>query len=410
MSDMSSVIGSYMSSFSPRETPLWGGPEQDGITSTLLKEFLVCRERFRIHTIEGLRVRETWNHKLGYGNMWHVCEEWYSGYGGCLNDKPDGNIEAALRALRNYCQDQCKLYPLQQEEIQKWYNVCKREFPLYLDFWAHHPEQGKKQNLLSEAAFDVPYKLPSGRVVRLRGKWDSVDLVDGGIWLQENKTKGNPKPEQIKRQLRMDLQTMLYLVAMEAYLSTSQRSSAKTWLKRPIAGIRYSVVRRPLSGGEGTIIQGKGTPARKCIRCNGTGMLKTKGCSTCDMIGVVPGKPPETDEDYYARMIEYVAKAPETYFMRWNVHISQADIDKFKKKCLDPILEQVCHWYDIVVLGEEVGLPSWATNFQMPYGVYSPLLDSNRGSTDLDDYLSTGSTVGLGRVTTVFPELDGASS
>jgi hypothetical protein len=39
----------------------------------------------------------------------------------------------------------------------------------------------------------------------------------------------------------------------------------------------------------------------------------------------------------------------------------------------------------------------------MPFGVYSPLLDG--GGTEYDEYLSTGSTVGLVRTDRLFKEL-----
>ncbi len=135
--------------------------------------------------------------------MWHECEEALAG---------DGVWEIALG---DHCSAMCRLYPLQREEITKWANVCIVQFPEYVKFWQSHPDVVNRTPLLQEQVFDVPYALPSGRVVRLRGKWDSVDLIDGGVYLQENKTKGDIDRAQVERQLRFDLQTMLYLISFQ---------------------------------------------------------------------------------------------------------------------------------------------------------------------------------------------------
>ena len=155
--------------FKSRNSPLWQGPEgqgpEGGITFSLLSRFLTCRERFRITTIEGIKPTRRFEHKSGYGDMWHVCEE-------ALAAKRDWTID-----LRIHCKTLSKKYPFQQDEIDKWYNVCKVHFPLYVAYWKKNPDVVRRTPLLQEQVFDVPYKLPSGRVVRLRGKFDAVDLI-----------------------------------------------------------------------------------------------------------------------------------------------------------------------------------------------------------------------------------------
>lgn len=120
----------------PRKTPLWKGPEEDGITFSLLSRFLTCRERFRLYVMEGLCVKGTFNHRIEYGNMWHLCEEWYSGYGGVLCDKENGKEIAAIEALKRYAQSLATRYPLQRDDIEKWYNICKVQFPIYVRYYA----------------------------------------------------------------------------------------------------------------------------------------------------------------------------------------------------------------------------------------------------------------------------------
>jgi len=186
--------------------PLWQGPCAEGplggITQSMLVRFLSCRERFRLKYICGLEPHDKWNHRLGYGNMWHVCEEAHAAN------------EAHEPKLCYHTEDQLKRYPMQREEITKWFRVCQVQFPEYVKYWSEHPDVQNRTPLMQEQVFDVPYTLPSGRVVRLRGKFDSVDLIDGGVYLQENKSRGDIDKLQVERQLKFDLQTLMYSVAL----------------------------------------------------------------------------------------------------------------------------------------------------------------------------------------------------
>ncbi len=399
---------------SGRKEPLWRGPEVDGITFSLLSRFLQCRERFRLHVVEGLRPNPQFNHKVEYGNMWHVCEE------ALAKGQDRNNRVDQWRPLTDYVKDLCRKYPQDQSQIDHWHRVCRAQFPLYVGHWQNHPDTVARTPLLQEQVFDVPLTLPSGRTVRLRGKWDSVGLVmpgkcncgadrsgpsaeahspscpagiahtvtgkgpQGGIWLQENKTKGDIRPSQVQRQLRFDLQTMLYLVAL--------RLDVDAWVETAgmidqIKGVRYNVVKRPLSGGKGTIVRHKATK----------------------------NHPEETKDQFYTRMAEYIRAEPGEYFMRWNVEVSPADVSRFRRECLDPVLEQLCDWW------------GWISNVSDPFAVEETFLDGRRaaynpihwrhpfgcynaldegGSSDLDDCLETGSEVGLCRVDDLFPELN----
>jgi hypothetical protein len=204
-------------------SPLWAGPcdsgPRGGITFSLLSRFISCRERFRIAVIEGLRSVDAFNHRIAFGDAWHICEE-------ALAWQDPHEIVASKERpwedpLLYWGQQTCKQYPMAAEQVDHWYNVCRVTFPLYVEYWAKHPDMIARRPLLSEQSFSVPYRLPSARTVRLRGKWDSVDLVGEGkgarIILQENKTKGDVREAQLRRQLRMDLQVMLYLVALELF-------------------------------------------------------------------------------------------------------------------------------------------------------------------------------------------------
>lgn len=332
------------------KNPVWKGPEVDGITQSLLSKFLGCKERFRLRVIEGLKPHEQFSAALTYGNMWHECEE---ALAGCKNWKAK---------LAEYCQELLKEYPQNRADIVKWHAACLTQFPHYIEYWEEHEDVKERKPMLEEYTFCVPYKLPSGRVVKLRGKFDSVDIVGKKVWLQENKTKGQINGDWLSRQLTFDLQTMMYLVCLKQYL----RIEKKTF---KVAGVRYNVVRRPLSGGKGTIRPRKATK----------------------------NKPAETQEEYWARLEEYFVEDPSYWFMRWNVEVTNADLTKFKNEFLNPCLEHLCLWYDCVTDGG----PNSFLNYRTPYGVNTEI----RGG-EIEEYLMTGSTSGLRKVENLFPELE----
>lgn len=368
--------GQGVTSFSQKaKQPLWKGPTVDGVTFSMLASFMGCRERFRVKVIEGLRPQEGFNHRIEYGHMWHLCEEYHA------------QGQAWERALEGYCQQLARQYPMDQNQINKWFNICSLQFPLYVEYWSRNADEIARQPVLQEYPFDTQYLLKSGRIVRLRGKWDSIDLVHGELWLQENKTKGDIDQLQIGRQLKFDMQTMIYLSAMlceQTRMDDSTAHARMTYREGRgrnayrIAGVRYNVVRRPLSGSKGSIRQKQG----------------------------------ESEDQYYRRLAEYIVNEPDTYFMRWNIPIDVHDIIRFQHRCLDPILEQICTWYDYVTqhdggldpFGPHRSAEAGGIHWQHPFGLYN-VLDEG-GNTDLDEYLATGSEVGLTRVNSLFTELE----
>lgn len=382
----------------PGEPP-WKGPEDDGpqggITFSLLSRFLSCRERFRCLVREGLVASDGFNHRIEYGSMWHKCEE-------ILAQFPEEcGIAAAnydqkppwREPLIHYCKALVQKYPTQRDQILKWFNVCMAQFPVYVNYWRDHQDVVDREPLLQEYAFQIPYRLPtSGRLVYLRGKWDSVDLIGKGkqraVYLQENKTKGEVDELVLQRQLKFDLQTMLYLVALTESMTLNELARANDLDYLPaVKGVRYNVIRRPVSGGKGTIVQKKGSK----------------------------NVAPETEAAYYARLRRVIDGTedetgewgPANYFMRWKVDVTPQDLERFKTKCLNPLLETLCVWYDVVVREKVVAVNAFTLrdmmHWQHPFGVYN-ILDEG-GSSDLDEYLLTGSEVGLTRTEDLFPEL-----
>lgn len=386
-----------------QQEPLWKGPcdsgPQGGITQSMIGDYLGCPERFRIKVIEGLRTVDSFNKYLEFGNMWHICEE---------TAEKDREL-----TLRKYATELVKKYPMQSDEINKWYNVVKVQYPVYLKYWKTHEQQKSKKSLLREVSFRVPYRLPSDRVVWLRGKWDAVDIVtvDGvkGIWLTDHKTKSEIDPIKMLKQLPFDLQTMTYLVALKTLCNLVNNGidgDIETDPIRPIAdelgkmsrdfssekigGFFYNVIKRPLSGGKGTIRQHQPT------KTNPQG---------------------ESLADFYARLGSIIEESADEFFARWTVPISADDIEKFERTCLIPILENLCddyEWWNYCVKdNKDVFDSEWRAecfrfhnpaHFRLPYGTWNVLAEG--GSHDLDEYLETGVTTGLQRADRLFNELE----
>lgn len=383
-----------------RTTSLWHGPGAEGslggVTQSMLQGYLCCKERFRVKYVLGLRPLDRWDKSSGYGSMWHKCEEAHAAN------------KDWLEPLRMYLGEQLNKYPMQREEIHKWYCVCRTQFPVYVDYWSRHPDVLDRQSLMSEQTFDVPYALPSGRTVRLRGKFDSVDLIPslGGVVKQENKTKGDIDPVSLQRQLKFDLQTMTYRVALDGVkdslgkkLLADMTHAEQALYGSVIVGTRYNVVLRKVTikPHEAKVKKGK--------------TYKTKP-STPDTV-----TPAETDAEFYERLrCDYYAAKPEEYFFRLLCRVSQRDVEVFRRQCLDPVLDNLADdfaWWDWCLrkgadhwdaeLRSNVFPAHQARHFRFPFGVYNSLVEG--GYTDYDNFLDGKGEAGLKRADTLFQEL-----
>lgn len=371
--------------------PVWQGPggagPQGGITQGLIGRWLACRERFRVCAMEGLAPRPSFKHQLEYGNLWHTCERVHAA-------APTPSGPTWEQALHDHALALCRVHRLDQEQIQHWHDVCRTAFPLYVRHWAEHPDVQSRTPLEQEKTFDVPLRLPSGRTVRLRGRWDSVDLLPGrtgGIFLQENKTVGSIDEERVRQRLTFDLQTMVYLAALEQHQKFDGTAPGKGLFKAPIRGVRYNVVRRPLEPGtKGAIVR------HKPSKSNPAG---------------------ESREDFYARLAGIMEGSPGSYFARWRVEVSATDQQRFRRELLEPVLESICddwEWWSWCArhrgdVWDHENRRRQLSNhrlrhWRLPYGVWSPVTD-RRAVDEYAGFLSSGSTVGLVRVDDLFPEL-----
>ncbi len=178
---------------------------------------------------------------------------------------------------------------------------------------------------------------------------------------------------------------MMYLVALDnANLKKLGLAERKDITLKP-PGVRYNVIRRPLSGGTGTIRPHKATKA----------------------------KPAETDEEFYERLrADYLSDDPDYWFFRIRCEVSAQDIEVFRRTCLDPLLETLCWWYYTVTNqprelifqdGKQLDNSKGFMHYRTPFGMYSALEDD--GATEYDACLESGTEAGLRRVEELFTEL-----
>lgn len=354
--------------------PVWKGPLIDGITQSFINERLFCLERHRIHVIDGLISTPAFEARIEYGSMWHILEECHA--------SPPSEGRNGKEELLTYCKELAVKYPFQQDEINKWYKVALVQFPIYVNYWKNEKDVVTRKPLFQEEEFKVRYVLPSKRVVHMLGKFDSVDIIGKGIYLQENKTKYEIDEQSLTKQLYFDLQTMYYLVAL--------LESKDKRITKPILGVRYNVIRRPLSGGLGSIRQHKATK----------------------------NKPAETSQEYYARLSSIIEENAPTFFSRWKVDVDVNTVNEFKMYFLNPMLENVLddyEWWSFCKLNgvspfsylrRQKEFPKHVSrHYRLPYGIYNPIAEGR--SSNLDNYLMTGSTLGLEVTDKLFPELQG---
>ncbi|MEM4359834.1 MAG: PD-(D/E)XK nuclease family protein [Candidatus Bilamarchaeaceae archaeon] len=323
--------------------PVW--TPDDGITYSLLSRFIVCRQRFWIRAVLGLVPKPEWNHRIEYGSMFHAGLEAISA---------GTSVENAVGEYANSLLNQ---FPQFSDDIHLWSTICKGQLEVYSSWWKDDP----KSYLLHEEVFDVPVGLPSGRSIRLRGKVDSVFSRQKSVYLQENKIKGDIDLDGIMQQMAGDLQTMMYITALDLM---------KTHGK--VRRVLYNVIQRPLGGKY---------PLRK--------------------------RKAETPGAFAKRVVQNIRDSPESYFHRIEVEVTDKDVLTFRQRCLYPLLEGVLDWWESI---KDDPTNPWVSNGKSnkhhwirPFGVYDSLGLGFRG--DYYDFIVHGSMNGLQKTTDVFPEL-----
>lgn len=335
---------------------LWKGPHKDGITFSLLSKFLVCRHRFFLRVIKGLKEKqEEFPLKLEYGSLWHECEEAFSAG------------RSWMEACAAYGERLLRTYPAHVPTVTTIIGKVQAQFPHYVSYWeGRDMDQLSRWAIFQEEAFDVELVIPSQRKVRLRGKFDAVDWINKGVWLQENKVKERIDHKGLTQGLWYELQTMIYNLALREGYDTGGY---------PVKGVRYNVIKYPAQ------YQGK----------------------------------KETFPEFLKRLNKLIGKSPQDWFFRWKVPIYDHELDKFLTQTLYPVLENLCDWWEWVSAdgGEnpfrvcpDTGIPGGGYHYQFPFGVYNSLSAGWRG--DYWDYLTVDNQASVTHIEELFPELNNA--
>ena len=318
-----------------------------GITYSMLSRFRNCRERFRLSAVEG------WSETglkaaLEFGSAFHACLE-----------NPNRQPCEVTREYQEARMKDKAFFRSQLQEFEMLMGMVESVVDVYRA--VYKDVEKEKTYVLKEETFDENYVLTFGddhtsgpkqpRTVRLRGRIDAAYRdKTGKLWLLETKTKSDIDVDGINRTLSQDLQTMFYATALE--LKTGE----------PVAGVLYNVIRRP------ALRQGKAENLPMFIK----------------------------------RVRDTVMEQQDRYFFRPYHTLSKGELTKWQQRTLNPLLFQVCQWWDSI---KNDPFEPWSSPYhvQTPFGVYDPLGSGRRG--DFFELLTGGGTGGLLRRKEPFPEL-----
>lgn len=345
-----------------RKSSLWD-LERDGVTFSMLSKFVGCRERFRLSAVEGWTSR-AFAVPLEFGSCFHNCLEFLQDGGRPENlyEVTEAYKHSKLKDPNNALNDEDSI------ELERLLGTVEIVVLKYMEYWNEVPsfQQGKRRAydrdfkyLYQEETFNVSHILPTGRNIRLRGRWDAVlrHPFSGSPVLQENKTKGMIDEQGLLEGLKKDLQTQFYLWTL--YLT----------LGKIPTHILYNVIRRP-------------------------GLRPRSG---------------EPLKDFLNRVDEDIDKRPSHYFMRWVVDIERKDLEDFVERTLNPLLLQVSEWWDSV---KHDPFSPWTLqdggpnllHYERPYGIYDSTMFGN-GRGEFFDVLYQNNFKGYFQRTEAFPEL-----
>lgn len=209
-----------------------------GVTQSIIKDFLACRERARLQ-------REGWEPKkrkksFRFGTLVHDALEYY--YKG-IREKSLTPKNAARRIAATIntliIKNLKSAFPTDKlDEIEQEGEIAKALLAVYVETWG---EDWGRDWIGVEGTFDQQWKSPSGISYRLRGRRDAVFVSQPkkrgrpGVWLLETKTKSQINEDDLDLALSFDFQSLFYLLTLEEANPT----------KHPIKGCLYNILRKP---------------------------------------------------------------------------------------------------------------------------------------------------------------------
>lgn len=268
-----------------RESEFWQFTKH-GLSVTAIELWLVCREQFRLRYAEGLRVPRA-SAALDFGNLWH----WMLARAHDKKIKKAMDLEKQLKLVDSEWRDD---NPLPAEKRRDDWHLSLAQtralWPVYQKkFWGDY-----NRNWIGvELPFETRYETP--RVTtRLHGIFDGVFSKPGksGIWLRETKTKGQIDEYEIEDTLRLDNQVMMYLWVIRMLYGEYPK------------GVEYNVIRKPAT----RLKVNEGLPA------------------------------------YTKRLLKEVQRDEDHYFKRWEMAVSQKDLDAWHEHQFRQIIEAIEQW------------------------------------------------------------------
>jgi len=274
---------------------------RDGITQGLLSGFMLCPEKVRLGSVEGLSQIRTGG-ALAFGSLVHDvldqvyshvmrkknCNDWSTFTRSVLKIALREKEEADRKIVNE--KGGADLEALQM--LEENFGMAEGILPGYLEKWQE--DFSDVTWVALEQMFDTHVEV-NGKTYRIRGKRDGVyrSKKSKQLWLFETKTKGRVDEDSIMDRLTFDLQVMLYLWSMW-----------KDFGEVP-GGVVYNIIRKPQ-------------------------LKQKKGESLSQFIDRI-----KTDTE----------TRPEFYYMRYQSAITESDLVKWETEFM-AILSQLVRWYE----------------------------------------------------------------
>lgn len=331
-----------------------------GVSYSLLSRFINCRERFRLYAVEGAREEKSSKTAMDWGTYFHELIELQAKN---PNLNPAAIIKKTKRTITGLDK---KVANLIFEQYTNWY------------------EEEKHHYFAQEQVFDEDYRLPNGRVVRLVGKTDEIILnKDGSLMIQENKTKEKFDIRKIEQSIPHDLQSLMYAICIQQKF------------KRRVNGIVYNVIRKP-------------SHKPKKITFTKTQMKENPKLKSRM----------ETEAEFLKRLSSEIEENGSHFFHRWQFHLTEEHVERWRRQVFDPLLTQLCLWWDSV---KHDPFSPWTTpafvhsghgpkpklianphHYQRPFGVYDSM---TTGVGDYFDLITRNLEISVTKGNPIFTEL-----
>jgi hypothetical protein len=268
-------------------------PVKDGISYSNLVKWMECREKSKLHLAGWTPKLKSF--PLTFGTVVH--EILHLGYEGMRMGKfattpnPRQVKRMIKKVEKQWLAENTRASSITMEHFELALLFSEAVLPIYFDYWTADRLVEWQE---VERFFRVPWKLPDGSKTELIGRKDICfkRLKRRGIWLTETKTSSRIDEEALITLLPIEQQTMLYCVAH--LLETK---------KYPV-GVLYNVIRRP----------GLRRGAKESIKA------------------------------FAKRCADDVDKRRSHYFLRLEMAVGKAEIDKAKKE-LGEVIWDFVRWH-----------------------------------------------------------------